>query len=66
MSQNLFTYRIQTSGKQSLTNIDVYLDDALGRSELALNGELHMLLAKAPVPHLKTIRISVSRRKPMS
>lgn len=32
MSQNLFTYRIQTSGKQSLTNIDVYLEDALTKS----------------------------------
>ena len=32
MSQNLFTYRIQTSGKQSLTNIDVYLEDALAKS----------------------------------
>ncbi|HRM19894.1 MAG: YjbQ family protein [Trichococcus flocculiformis] len=32
MSQNLFTYRIQTSGKQSLTNIDVYLEDAMTKS----------------------------------
>lgn len=32
MSQNLFPYRIQTSGKQSLTNIDVYLEDAMTKS----------------------------------